>query len=1226
MGIAFTPQQRQVIEAPRGNNILVSAAAGSGKTAVLVQRILEKLTREDNPINIDELLVVTFTNAAAAQMKERIQNAIDAALQDDPYNEHLLRQSRLVPFANIMTTDAFCQGLVRRYFHELDIDPSFRVLEETEEKLLCEECVNAVLERAYDSGDEVFLQLVELYGGNRGDRKLEEHIKALHKRGDSTPWPEQWLSEATEALDVTAENIAEQLYFQNMLLMVHIMLDDAMSFLDNAMELCDQPDGPYEYVAALESDREFYTLLMKAESYEHMKKLVDEHTFPSLKAVRRSDIDEELKNKAQAERKAAKSIFEGIKKEFFFADIERYVEMANSCAPLMKKLTELTAQYHRELRVRQREENAYSFSELAHMALDLIVRLEEDGTIYTTEVAEQCRRQYDEIMIDEYQDSNLVQELLYRSISTEEDGEPNMFMVGDVKQSIYKFRMARPELFLEKYYRYEANPSAGIRIDLQNNFRSHPVILEGINRIFRRIMIPQVGGIEYDDSAALYPGEEPSALAMMERRNRFLISVPEEGEGAGLAQERREASIQTIINEIVSLTAPDSVARTKIDGEERPIRYGDIVVLVRSFTGIAYPLIDALQEAGIPARAASMSGYFESREVQTMLSFLRVMDNPLQDIPFATVLRSAIGRFTDEELALLHLAGKNLEEEREFPYLYEVLLYLRDLEPCTRRFAGIKEKAIAFLALYDSMCEKRSFLTVPELLNEIYMATGYVAYVTAMKDGRYREKNLLMLLHKAKQFAKGNHVSLSDFLAHLEHMIKYELNMQNEESSSSVNAVRIMTIHKSKGLEFPVVILADLDKKFNLRDANAELVLHPDYGIGPDYIDAERHTKRTTLQKKLFQRMLKLDALGEELRLLYVAMTRAKEYLTIVGAVSKRKDLLLELTPTVDREDLLYTEVTSAGGYIDWILPALFGGSDTPEKAEMRRELQYIGPDESCEFEIDEWDVVLCCEMEALEVESPPEEQRTQEESDVPKRLEAHYAFEYPGAELPVPPVKVSVSELKHAAMEDNAVAWNSPAISMSQEEPTEPIPAFAQEAVEEKVKGSDRGTLYHRVLELHDYSLPLTSETCKGELDAMVARRQLKEKDLQSISVEQLMKYYGSPIGLRMKAAAAAGMLYREQPFVMSVPAKRVEEKYSEHDTVLVQGIIDAYFEEDGEMVLLDYKTDRTSGVDKPEEMLRGRYEEQLKLYADAISRATGKNVKEKLIYSFGLQKELLL
>ncbi len=1231
MGINFTPKQREVISAPT-NNILVSAAAGSGKTAVLVQRILTMITRAENPLNIDDILVVTFTNNAAKQMKERIQKAVDRELNEHPNNAWLIRQSGRVPMANIMTIDAYCQSIVKRYFHKLDIDPNFRIMDDTEKKLLWDETVNDVLEARLASGDASYYHLVRCYGGKRGDQQLEAYIAELHRFSDSDPWPEEWLHRALAALDASPEEFEEQRYVTELLDMVRTELEDCLQLAKRVREATTGPDGAVLYCEAIDDDIAFFRLAMRCENFTSMQEVIAQHTkFATLSGKKQPSASEEKKEYVKTYRKKYKDIFENkIRAKYFTRTKEEILSSLAVCREPMHELIDVTIACVREFHKRQREANAFGFSEIEHMALSVLLERDDSGALVPSDAARQCRGQYREIMIDEYQDSNSIQDLLLRSVSTESEQKPNVFTVGDVKQSIYKFRMAKPELFLQNYMDYGKDTTKGVRIDLQQNFRSQPDILQGINEIFKKLMQKNVGGIDYTDEVALYPGREK--VDSVHVRNRYLLCVSEKASARSDSEAEHtephhtdeEIVISNLVSEIRKMTAPNSGYQIQ-DGERvRPVEYGDIVVLARSKSGVIFPLIDALQDAGIPAYATSVTGYFQSREVQNVLSFLRILDNPFQDIPFATVLRSPIGGFSENDLAMLRIVGERLALEKKQPYAMEVLTYLEAMNPCTEELAPLKCKAEHFLTRYRTFFEKKSILSVPELLRDIYQNTGYLAYVSVMPQGQFREKNLRMLEQKARGFMASNFTALGDFVTYLENMIKYDVKIEDKAGDEAANAVRIMTIHASKGLEFPVVFLVDTEHGFNKQDQRSSLVMHEELGIGPQVIDCERRTKQDTLLKQIISRKKELDLLGEELRVLYVALTRAKEYLIVVGCSDETKITTAIADACSGAENRLsYLKLSYANNYQDWLMPAVFAEL---EDATVVSERLTNRMDSSLLVTSGAWEVQFSPYAE-VSAAAPLQQEKPEErsETDVTAILDAYHTFSYPYAMEQIPPVKVSVSELKAVAMEENAVAWDSPSMIIDKEEPKEPVPAFLAER-EALVRGSDRGTLYHRVLELHDYRMELTENACMAELREMVVCKKLREQDLSVLSIGKLMNYYRSPIGERMRRAALAGCLYREQPFVMEIPAKRVSEQYADDAKILVQGIIDAFFEEDGQLILLDYKTDATAKVADPEELLRGRYAKQLELYAEAITRATGQNVKERLIYSFGLQKELEL
>ncbi len=1225
MGVNYTPEQRRVIDAPTGN-ILVSAAAGSGKTAVLVERILSMITRPEDPLEIDEILVVTFTNNAAAQMRERIRNSIEERLEAEPENVHLQRQARNIAFANIMTIDAFCQALVKRYFYMLDIDPGFRIADEIERRLLWQETVNEVLERHLEEGEASFLALLERYGGSRGDRQIETYIEGLHRFADSAPWPEKWLREAVQTFRIAdAEQLKNASYLRELTEYANRELEDAERIYKKAELLCMEEDGPKAYVEAIQADQAWIVCLLRENDYDRRRGLFVQYEYPRLSGRKQEGVSETKKTLVKELRDKGKKLLTELYKKYYSVDLDRHIEQLSQCAEPMQRLVELTIACNERMLQRQKEENAYGFSDIEHMALRLLLDDTEDGPL-PTEVARQYRKQFREIMIDEYQDSNQIQDLLLHSLSTEEEGRPNVFMVGDVKQSIYKFRMAKPELFLEKYQSFTENPAKGTRMDLGFNFRSHASVLRAVNQVFERIMQPSVGGILYDETAKLHfpKAEEEDDL----RRNEFLLCVgTEESEEGELLSEKEQTVIGAVEKYIRRMTDERNGYMTGAGDAKRPLRYGDIVILVRAMTGIAYPLIDALKARGIPTKASSMTGYFESREVQNVLNLLRILENPLQDVPFTAVLRSQIGGFVEEDLAQLRIFAQDHAKEGRTAYGYELLCALRSLSPCTEALQPLKDKAVVFLTCFEYLRECSMHLPVSELLEEIYRTTGCAAIASAMPTGAVREKNLRMLVRKAKQFAKGKETSLHDFVSYIDRMISYEVSMMDDGSDSEEQAVRVMTIHASKGLEFPAVILVDTERRFNLRDANESIVMHEELGIGPDVIDPVRRTKTATPVKLLIGRRKRLEMLGEELRVLYVAMTRAKDYLAVtgyVGDVSKLNKLALPYIGT--EEPLSFSDIGNASSYLSWLLAAIFGMCESTAYEE------WLASDMR-ELLLGDWTVSVSKLTDAYFQENSVHSTEQSMEGPVKKELfeeymrvlENYHAFCYPYRDENPPPVKVSVSELKHAAMEEREEDMGVRLGFVQEQEREEPIPAFVQEKKPEP-SGTDRGTLYHRVLELHDYALPLTEAACREELKQMADRRQIAETDVAMLSVSKLVAFYASPIGLRMQAAEKRGQLHREQAFVMRVPATRVNKEYRVEDTVLVQGIMDAFFVEEGEIVLLDYKTDHIENANNPEAVLAERYREQLSLYAEAIERGTGLKVKEKLIYSFGLQKEILL
>lgn len=1212
--MAFNPTEKQkaVIDA-RTTDILVAAAAGSGKTAVLVERIMKRITDPDNPADIDEFLLITFTNDAAAQMRDRIRRTIDERLEKEPDNERLLRQSQRMNFASIMTIDSLCQKCVKKYFHLLAIDPSFSILDDADRNLLWEEAIDNVIEEYHEKGGEAFYELLDMYGGKRDDEGLVGMITELNKFSESHPFPARWLRKVAE--DMTSIHSIKDLCAspcgKSEFDYVHMIVSQQAEIYEKLADEARSRSPEKGYLPALDEFRDFAVLMAKAKNLAELSEVTESREIPQRIGRKISAYEEPFAEYASN----TSSDIQGLWKKWFAAyspdTLSGAVSDIENCAPAIALLCELTISCQEKFRELMRRKNAYSFSEIQHMALDIFVRTEGEEILYT-EAARQVRKQYKEIMVDEYQDCNLVQEMLFKAISGEEDGNPNLFLVGDIKQSIYRFRMARPELFTEKYERYSTDATAAERkLLLNRNFRSRKAIIDGVNQIFRKIMQREVGGVTYDNDAELVYGETyQSELSREEACNEYLL-VRDNGE-----TDVRTAAIQAVIDRIRRLTDPINGFPVTDKKGTHTARYSDIVILSRDRKQLMTPLMKALLQEGIPAISSDCKGYFENEEVTIILDLLRILDNPYQDIPFATVLQSPFAGFTIEELALLRIYATELAGSRKTDYSYCVLEKLRAAEFVPEKYMGIRQKGNAFLALYESLREKSLYMNVPELLSAVYAETGYLSYVTVMPSGQLRARNLNMLLEKAKAFTRGIFTELGDFVRYIERMKDYDVN-PDSVSIDAENAVRFMTIHSSKGLEFPIVILIDADHS---RKADSHsMQLHMDLGIGTfSHYVRERFRKNTFFRGAIANRN-RIDESGENIRLLYVALTRAKEKLIVVG--QSKKANWMGLLSSQNEGGKLYLNSILGKSYQDLILPSVI--SDIPLN-ERTTELAEKLWDNAETLPVQAWQIKLAEYKTDSDRASNTEKDRDEAErtvQEITSELRDFFRFRY-SYPMDNTPVKVSVSELKMSAMEEYAVNTEHPAIAISHEgTEVQPVPSFAMKAAPEEMKGSLRGTLYHRILELHDYRRSGDEADSRLEAEQLVEAGYVQKELMTAVSFQKLAGFYQSEIGLRMKAAASVGKLKREQAFVMSVPADSVSREYDSSKKVLVQGIVDAFFMEDGGWVLLDYKTDHVpDGED--EQFLVNRYRTQLQYYAEAITRGTGIPVKETLIYSFALQK----
>lgn len=1260
MGVSWTTEQQQVIDL-RNRNILVSAAAGSGKTAVLVERIVKIITDKNHPVDIDHLLIVTFTNAAAAEMRERIGNAIEKALDEQPGNEHLLRQLTLIHNAQITTIDSFCLYVVRNHFHEIDLEPNFRIGDEGELKLLREDVLGRVLEQNYEEPSEAFSDFVEGYASGRTDAALNEMILQLYEFSRSYPWPEKWLDsfvgiyriENREELD-RAEWLAP--LTQN----IRFVLKDCEQLLRQALAVTQQDDGPDMYEKAVRSDLEKYESLSKLTSFCELSGALSDIKYDRLASSRGFEGDPDKLELVKSLREQAKDVVKKLCRQYFFCSPEMMIGQLERTEPMLEEVVRLTKQFADEFAAAKRRKNLVDFHDVEHFALQILV---DEETEKAKKTAEEFRDTFEEIMIDEYQDSNEVQETLLRSISREERGENNIFMVGDVKQSIYRFRLARPELFMKKYDSYSLEESTTQRIDLHKNFRSREEVLTCTNDIFYKIMARSLGNVEYDAEAALYPGASYPVSADFIPEILLADSNDELLEDTELT-DKKTLEAKIVAEEIKHLMKTQQVT-DKVAGTLRAAHYSDIVILLRSLSGWADSLVEVLNGNGIPAHTVSSTGYFSTVEVQTVLSMLRLLDNPRQDIPMAAVLRSPMAGLTDEELAVLRLEDGSVPFHEAVLELAEGLYEedgqkeISDSEADRKQGRNADEKTenhieitahrklLKFYKKYKQLRQLVPDTPIHELIEIILRETGYGHYVAAMPAGNRRTANLNMLLEKATAYEKTSYKGLFHFVRYIDELQKYDVDFGEADMvGENEDVVRIMSIHKSKGLEFPIVIVSGMGKNFNKQDTRSKMVLHPELGIGLDYMDGKKRIKSPTIAKKAIAKQIDLENLGEELRVLYVALTRAKEKLILTGTLKDAPEKLeffrqqANLSKAADRP-LSYLTREGASGYLDWILPAVLSYGD-------KYPVRIV---EAAELVLDEVEN----QLEQNEDLTERIEEIEAADTQLVGQLKQRFSQRYPYQTDILRKNKYSVSELKHRAMREKFEAEQEETIPAFLEEPVTPtIPLFIQreESVEQETanRGALRGTAVHRVMECYDFA---SEKSVHEQMEAMEKEEKITA-DMRALVREQTVAdFVSSETGKRMALAQRGGALYREKPFVMGFTEEELErygfgagaqmieneaqtenaqqeimsENVSqenhmhEEDLTLIQGIIDVFWIEDDGITVLDYKTDR---VDTAQELI-DRYATQLKLYADALERvfATRKlKVKEILIYSFRLEK----
>lgn len=1262
MSISFTERQQQVIDA-RGHNLLVSAAAGSGKTAVLVERIVKMVSDRENPVDIDRLLVVTFTNAAASEMRERVNTALNDRLAADPENEHLQRQTTLLHNARITTIDSFCLFVLRNQFHTIGLDPGFRIAEEGEDKLMRQEVLAEVLEECYAAGEQDFLNCMEYFSLGNRDASVEEIVWKLYDFAMSTPFPENWLQERKNDYCVTTEQsgqsdedtgitVFEDIpWVKDLMRHTRLLLKGCRDKLAGAVRICEESDGPYMYGAVLKRECDMVQELLKKceEGYDSLYTAFEMLQFDRLPSKKDETVSTVKREVVKEIRTEVKEQLGDIQKKFFFQPKEQTLRHMEECRTAAAALADLTMAFKKAFDDRKREKNILDFDDVEHFALSVLVRTDEDGNCVPTQTALEYRDYFHEILIDEYQDSNLVQEYILSCISGEDEGRYNRFMVGDVKQSIYKFRLARPELFLEKYEAYGRPSSASAikaeKIDLHQNFRSRREVLNSVNSVFERIMGKEVGGIVYDDPAALHEGAVyPAQPENGANDTELLLFRTDEKPEELSAREQEAYGVAAKIKEMMrKMRVTD-----RESGQLRNLSYRDIVILLRTVSGWDEVFKKILEKEGIPVHMTSRTGYFAAEEVQELLHFLRVLDNPLQDIPLYGVLHAYLGGFSEEEVAVIRAA-------------YPKKKYLHDaMKACVRADAAgtaadtgedkredtlpiperLAAKVEGFLSRIDRYRKLASYLSVQELLQTILRETEYLNYVAVKPEGSKRRANVEMLLVKAADYERSSYFGLYHFLRYIEQLEKYEVDY-GEAGLQDENAdvVRIMSIHKSKGLEFPICFVSGLAKGFRTGDAAGRLVLDIDEGIGVDYVNPAMRVRGGDLRKNMIAEKLKVDNLAEEMRILYVAMTRAKEKLILTGTVKSPDKTAASMSVLRCGEELLlpYHVLIGMGSFLEMILSALAGNRCMDDfYRECETEPSSAGPlykkDMSIQVHLVGWEDTVEEKLEeAVRMEDARQRLLLSDSSrDVDNVLMTYmsdsFNYQYVHENLGNLYTKTTVSELKMAGMREETDF----SFKLYEEETVVPyLPGFLEK--DEHVSGSMRGSAFHKVMELFDFSkltYEVNSDKSKAEelLKSQIAdmRREgrLSEEYYAVISVSRITSFLTGRTALRMGEAARRGRLYKEQPFVLGLSASRLNSEFPSEETVLIQGIIDVFFEEDGKYVLLDYKTD---AVETSEELVR-RYHVQLDYYAEALEQSFGNQDTERIIYSFKLGEEIYL
>ena len=1172
-------------------------------------------------MDIDKILVVTFTNAAASEMRERILDAIYKKIEESPDDANLQKQIILLNKASICTIDSFCLDVIKNNFYEIDVSANTRIADGTEILLLKQEVLDDIFEEKYIENDKDFLDLIDTYTKYNRDEDLKDLILNIYTYIQASPFPEEWLEEKVKMFDIK-EN-AEYSNFSNtpwgkiIIQNVDEILENGILKLQNLKSKMERFPELEKYINVISEDINNYLYIKEnLKDWDKSATIISEFknkTWPTDKK-----ITNDLKDEAKDIRDSVKDEFKKVKDLINCLSQEANEDIAYMYT-ILEKLKNLILEFSDRFYQKKREKNIMDFNDMEHLALKMLVKKDESGNVVKTDIAKRYEEKFEEIDIDEYQDSNLVQEYILTSVSKGN----NIFMVGDVKQSIYKFRQARPQLFIEKYNKYKLYPgdSEDRKIQLFKNFRSRKNILDFTNLVFENIMSKELGDIDYNQDEYLNLGASYVDISEQNLKTEIeIIDTSDEDNDIWKTEQELENNIENTEGdnqteervEDVVLEARFVAKKIKelIDSKyqvvdkklgKRDIKYKDISILLRSMTGVANIYEKEISELGIPVYSDSSGEYLQSIEIETIMSLLRIINNPMQDIPLVTVMRSPIGNFTDNELIEIRMNDRNSN-------FYDALT----------KTATSKVKK--FLGLLEELREDEQYMALDEWIWNIYIKTGYMNYVSLMPNGNLRVSNLKMLFERAKQYESASFKGLFNFINFID---KIKFNSEDLTSAKIIgeneNVVRIMSIHKSKGLEFPVVILAGTGKQFNFQDLNEKILLDQDLGIGPQYINSERHIEFKTLAKKALSIKAKNEAISEEMRVLYVALTRAKEKLIVVGRqkdVNKKmsdKQKILEVYSENNKKINQYL-LQKYKTYLDWLelIYLKEGTASTKDvfSVNINKKADLIKNSKQEDNEIE--DIYA-------KIKNNAESHNNVENQETKDKIKQFLNWEYPYMGVSEIPTKTSVTKIKELANAELIQERTKDLKIDIQEDSTQTSisakPKFLKDSKDNKITNAQKGTVMHlcvqKMNEKEEYDLPKIQELIK-ELET---KELISSAEADCIDANRLLEYTKSNLWQELKEAKE---INKEKAFYINVKASKLYNNISKEmdEDILVQGIIDLYYiDKNDNLVLVDYKTDYVERG--KEDILVKKYKEQLRLYKEALEKSLNQKVSKVGIYS---------
>ncbi|WP_207703165.1 helicase-exonuclease AddAB subunit AddA [Candidatus Enterococcus ferrettii] len=1196
----YTDAQWQAIY-DQGDNLLVSASAGSGKTAVLVRRVIEKVKRER--LSVDQLLVVTFTEAAASEMKERVQSALQEAINEETNQDlknHFTRQLTLLPMANISTLHSFCSKVIQRFFYLIDLDPSYRMLTDATETILLKEDVwDELREECYEQNEEIFYRLTENFSNDRSDQGLEDLILAMYEFARANPSPFDWLDSLLKNYSIT-NLVDSNLYQESLRPQLVQAVEDASELYQEMLELSETSKELEKIFILAETEKQFAVDLLQtikenrlADAYQ----LMEAFSFPTFPTPRKKEVKElygETIERLKDKRQTAKDLLTQLKIGFFAATPEEHVERLQAVRPLVEELVRVEKQFIERYSAKKREKGLLDFNDLEHFTLQ-ILRTKVDDSFPAESY---YRSRFNEVLVDEYQDINQLQETILRALASENEDRGNLFMVGDVKQSIYGFRLADPTLFIQKYHDF-AQQDGGRRIILAENFRSRKEVLDFTNLVFKQLMDQEVGQIAYDHEAELINGF--TGFPASEDFKTELLVYEKDEETPEWIEDKATGEVVMVAAKIRQLVYESFEIYDKKQKKMRPIDYQDIVLLTPTKSN-NLTILEIFKQLEIPLSINDTQNYFQSTELRVMIALLQIIDNPYQDIPLAAVLRSPIVGLTEEELAQVRL----LQPKKEF--------YRATKQYMAEKDDRTSEKLKNFYQLFLDWREFSRQEALSDLVMKIYDETAYLDYVLGMPAGQQRHANLLALIERAKDYERSSFRGLYQFIRFIEKMQEKDKDLAEPQSEEITNAVRVMTIHASKGLEFPVVFVMDMSKAFNLADTRRSYAFDEKLGLGVKYLTPESRIRFSTLAFDAVQQVNLRKLLSEEMRKLYVALTRAEQKLFLVGSYSNQEEALKKWSATANNPELvLPVSSRTKGTFFDWVGQTLIRHPEMegyqlagttasqPEVAQQpaRFSISFISPN-SIEKRIAKF--------------MPKKQQREIEKtidvdiSAVKKRL----LYQYPYLEATKTTSYQSVSELKR--MYDDPDNREAISLDFGEKGSPEPIYRFTEEGLSKpkfletksQLSATEIGTATHLIMQLISLDKQPTEESIQSLIDELVAGETLTSELAEAISIQSLLVFFNSELG--QEVLANSTQVYREEPFAMLLPANEVFKEYQAKDDLLIHGIIDGYIEFSDYLVLYDFKTDYYT-IEREQDLI-DRYRGQLFLYKEALENAKNKPV----------------